>query len=208
MRPIFRGLFHLLGKIRIIGREQVPKRGAYIIATNHISLFEPPLVLAFWPKPVEALGASDIWERRGQSLLARLYGGIPVRRGNVDRQMLKTAISVIKAGYPLLIMPEGGRSHSPGMKRANRGVAYLADVTGAPIIPVGITGTTDDFFTRAMRGERPLLEMHIGKIFSLPQVEGTGEMRRSNLQNHADMVMQHIARILPAEYRGVYKFAE
>ena len=70
MRPIARGLFHILGKVRIVGRENVPKSGAYIIATNHISLFEPPLVLAFWPKPVEALGASDIWERKGQSLLA------------------------------------------------------------------------------------------------------------------------------------------
>jgi 1-acyl-sn-glycerol-3-phosphate acyltransferase len=204
LRPIFRGLFHLLSRVRVEGSEHVPRGGAYIIVTNHISLYEPPLVLAFWPRPVEALGASDIWERKGQSLLVRLYSGIPVRRGVIDRHLLKTAIAVIEAGYPLLIMPEGGRSHTPGMRRAARGVAYLADKTGAFIVPVGITGTTDDYFKRAMRAERPQLEMHIGEPFHLPPVEGAGEMRRSNLQDNADLVMQHIARLLPPEYRGVY----
>lgn len=204
MRPIFRGLFYVLAKIEIVGREYVPNRGAYIIATNHISLYEPPLVLAFWPRPVEALGASDIWERRGQSLLARLYSGIPVHRGAVDRQLFRTAIAAIRSGYPLLIMPEGGRSHSPGMRRAARGVAYLAEKSDVFIIPVGITGTTDDFFQRAIRGERPHLKMNIGKPFHLPPVEGEGEIRRANLQNNADLVMQHIARLLPPDYRGVY----
>jgi len=206
MRPIFRGLFHILGKVRIVGRENVPKSGAYILATNHISLFEPALVLAFWPKPLEALGASDIWERPGQSLLVRMYSGIRVRRGVVDRQLLRTAISVIQSGYPLLIMPEGGRSHTPGMRRAARGVAYLADKTAVLIVPAGVTGTTDDYFERAMHGDRPHVEMHIGKPFHLPPAEVAGETRHINLQNNADLVMQHIARLLPPEYRGVYAF--
>jgi 1-acyl-sn-glycerol-3-phosphate acyltransferase len=90
LRLVGRSLFHILGKVRIVGREHVPKSGAYIIATNHISLFEPPLVMTFWPVPVEGFGAIDIWEKRGQSLLVRLYGAIPVRRGIVDRQSLKT----------------------------------------------------------------------------------------------------------------------
>jgi 1-acyl-sn-glycerol-3-phosphate acyltransferase len=208
MRPIFRALFHVLGHVRIVGRDHVPKSGAYIIATNHISLYEPPLVLAFWPQPVEALGASDVWERPGQSLLARLYSGIPVHRGNIDLNLFRTAIAAIEAGYPLLIMPEGGRSHTPGMRRAARGVAYLAEKTGVYIVPVGITGTTDDFFERAKHGERPQLEMQIGEPFHLPPVEGAGEVRRFNLQNNADLVMQHIARLLPPEYRGVYNFAD
>lgn len=208
LRLIGRTLFHILGKVRVVGRENVPKSGAYIIATNHVSLFEPPLVLAFWPKPVEGLGASDIWERRGQSLLARMYGGIPVRRGMVDRQSLKTAIAVLRAGYPLVIMPEGGRSHAPGMRRAARGIAYLADKTNALIVPVGITGTTDDYFKRAMHAQRPLVEMHIGKPFHLPAVEGEGEMRHANLQANADLVMQHIAGLLPPEYRGIYALTE
>lgn len=208
LRPVFRGLFHVLSRVEITGREHVPKSGAYLVATNHISLYEPPLVLAFWPEPIEAVGASEIWERRGQSFLVRLYGGIPVQRGGIGREPLRTMVAVLKAGRPLLIMPEGGRSHTPGLRRAFAGIAYIADKVYIPIVPVGIIGTTEDYFERAMRGERPQLEMNIGRSFNLPTVEGNGGMRRQKLRKNADLVMQYIARLLPQEYRGVYSFTE
>lgn len=208
LRPVFRGLFHVLSRVEITGREHVPKSGAYLVATNHISLYEPPLVLAFWPEPIEAVGASEIWERRGQSFLVRLYGGIPVQRGGIGREPLRTMVAVLKAGRPLLIMPEGGRSHTPGLRRAFAGIAYIADKVYIPIVPVGIIGTTEDYFERAMRGERPQLEMNIGRSFYLPTVEGNGGMRRQKLRKNADLVMQYIARLLPQEYRGVYSFTE
>src|SRR5512147_396951 len=87
-RPVFRGVFHVLGRIVVTGKENIPQKGAYIIAINHISIFEPPLVLAFWPIAPEAVGAVDIWSKPGQSTLARLYGGIPVNRGEYDRRLL------------------------------------------------------------------------------------------------------------------------
>lgn len=208
LRPIFRGIFHVLSPVEVTGREHIPESGAYVVVTNHISLYEPPLVLAFWPEPLEALGASEIWQRRGQSLLAKLYGGIPVRRGQVDRRLFETLIAVLKAGRPLLIMPEGGRSHAPGLQHAHAGIAYLADKIPTPIVPVGIVGTTEDYFERARRGKRPKLEMHIGKTFHLPPVEGRGGIRRHKLHDNADLVMRHIARQLPPEYRGVYAFTE
>lgn len=208
LRPIFRGLFHVLSRVEITGREHVPESGAYLVATNHISLFEPPLVLAFWPEPLEAVGASEIWERRGQSLLVRLYGGIPVQRGSIDREPLRTMVAVLKAGRPLLIMPEGGRSHKPGLRRAHAGIAYIADKVYIPIVPVGITGTTEDYFERAKRGERPQLEMSIGGPFYLPSIEGNGGNRREKLRENADLVMQHIASLLPKEYCGVYGSTE
>lgn len=198
----------MLSKVKITGREHVPKGDAYLVATNHISLYEPPLVLAFWPEPIEAVGASEIWERRGQSLLVRLYGGIPVQRGSIEREPLNMMIAVLKAGRPLLIMPEGGRSHKPGLRRAHAGIAYLADKVPTPIVPVGITGATEDYFERAMRGERPQLEMNIGESFYLPSVEGNGRMRRQRLRENANLVMQHISKLLPREYRGVYGITE
>lgn len=208
LRPIFRGLFHVLSRVEVIGREHVPKSGNYLVATNHISLYEPPLVLAFWPEPIEAVGASEIWERRGQSLLVRLYGGIPVQRGSIDRETLRKMVAVLKSGRPLLIMPEGGRSHTPGLQRAHAGIAYIADKVYIPIVPVGVVGTTEDYFDRAIRGERPQLEMNIGGSFYLPSVGGNGGMRRQKLRENADQVMQHIAGLLPKEYRGVYGFTE
>jgi 1-acyl-sn-glycerol-3-phosphate acyltransferase len=100
--------------------------------------------------------------------------------------------------------PEGGRSHKPGMNPAKPGIAFIAEQTGLPIIPVAIVGTTDDFFSKASKGKRPQLEMHIGKPFHLPPVEGKGAERRESRQRNADLVMRHIAGLLPENYRGVY----
>jgi len=203
-RPVFRMLFHLLSPVTITGRENVPRRGGYLIAINHVSTYDPPFVVAFWPVAPEAVGAVEIWSRPGQSQLARLYGGIQAHRGEYDRQLLETMIRVLKSGRPLLIAPEGGRSQTPGLRLGLPGVAYAADKANVPIIPVGVVGTTRDYFHQAIRGKRPPLEMHIGQPMKLPPVVGHGAERRAALQENTDLLMSHLAALLPPEYRGVY----
>ncbi len=207
-KPIFRAIFHLLGHIHTSGQENIPRGKPYLVTINHISIFDPPLVLAFWPEMLEAMGASDLWERPGQKHLVRLYHGIQVHRGEFDRELFDKIFSVLQAGRPLLIAPEGSRSHELGMHRAKPGVSFIIEKANVPIVPVGITGTTDDFFQRAKRGERPTLGMRIGKAFTLPPVEGRGDERRESRQRNADLVMEHIAELLPSEYRGYYKYVK
>lgn len=204
LRPAFRLLFHLLASVKISGQENVPQKGAYLIAFNHISTFDPPFVVVFWPVAPEALGAAEIWERPGQSTLARLYGGIPVCRGEADRRLLEKMIRVLEAGRPLVIAPEGGRSHAPGMRRGLPGVAYVAEKAHVPVLPVGIIGTTDDFMHKALRLQRPLLEMRIGQPVTLPSIEGREGGHKQALQENVDLLMRQIAALLPPEYRGVY----
>lgn len=203
-RPSFRLLFHLLSPVKISGRENVPARGGYLIAINHVSTYDPPFVVAFWPAPPEAVGAVEIWSRPGQSQLARLYGAIQVHRGEYDRSLLETMVAAVQAGRPLVIAPEGGRSHQPGLRQGMPGAAYIADKAGAPVIPVGIVGTTRDYIQRARRGLRPPLEMRIGEPLHLPAVPGRGAERRAALQENTDLVMARLAALLPEEYRGIY----
>jgi 1-acyl-sn-glycerol-3-phosphate acyltransferase len=204
IRIVLRLLLSILAHVEITGRKNVPLRTPYIAAINHISLFEAPFVGAFWPEQMEVIGASDIWDRPGQNILARLWGGIPVHRGDYDRAAMDGVLSALRGGFPLLIAPEGGRSHKPGMRQAMPGIAYIAEQTGLPIVPVGIVGTTDDFWQKATKGMRPKLEMHIGKPIRLPPVQGKGAERRESRQRNADLVMRSIAGYLPEEYRGVY----
>lgn len=204
LRPIFRTIFRILARVVIQGREHIPERGAYLIAMNHVSIFDPPFIIAFWPTCPEALGAIEIWSKPGQSTLARLFGGIPVRRGQFDRQVIETTLKVLRSGKPLVIAPEGGRSHTPGMRRGLPGIAYATDQARVPVIPVGISGTTDVFFQQAIRGKRPLLVMNIGRQIILPPVTGKGDARRAARQQNVDQIMYAIARLLPEEYRGEY----
>jgi len=203
-KPSFQGLFHLLARIKITGQENVPFGKPYIVAINHVSIFDPPFAIAFWPEMIEAMGASDVWQRPGQAQLVKIYHAIPVHRGEYDREVFDKVLAVLSSGKPLLLAPEGGRSHHEGMRRAHPGIAFIVEQSGVPVIPVGITGTTDDFFKKAIRAERRLLEMHIGKPFILPPIKGKGSERREARQHNADLVMEHIAALLPPNYRGYY----
>ena len=199
-----RTLFKLMSPITITGRENIPLGKPYIAAINHVSIFDPPFIVVFWPEWLEIMGASDVWDRPGQGLLARAYSAIPVHRGEYDRQVFTRVSHVLNSGYPLLIAPEGGRSHVTAMRCAHPGIAYIVERTGVPVIPVGLVGTTDDYWQMGSHGQRPQLEMRIGKPIHLPPIEGKGEARRASRQHNADLVMRHIAGLLPEDYRGVY----
>lgn len=204
LRAIFRGLFGILGRVKIIGREHVPIGKPYLVAANHVSIFDPPFAASFWPESLAIIGASDVFSKPGQGQLLRLYGVKPVHRGEYDRALLDWTTRVLKSGQPLLIAPEGGRSHVTAMRRAMPGIGYMIEAAHVPVIPAAIVGTTDDFWSRARRGEKPLLEMRIGRPIHFPPIVEKGAERREARQRNADLVMRHLAGLLPEEYRGVY----
>ncbi len=204
LRAVFRGLFHILGRVKIEGRGNVPLGKPYMAAINHVSLFDPPFAAAFWPEALEIIGASDVFAKPGQGQLLRAYGVTPVHRGEYDRALLEWVTRVLESGRPLLIAPEGGRSHVTAMRRAKPGIGYMVEAVHVPVIPVGLVGTTDDFWQRARRGEKPNLEMRIGKPIILPPITEKGAARHEARQRNADLVMRHVAGLLPEEYRGVY----
>lgn len=204
LRAGFRGIFHVLANVTITGKENVPYGKPYVVAMNHVSIYDPPFAASFWPESLEIIGASDVFEKPGQGQLLKAYGVIPVHRGEYDRALFARVIAAIQAGYPLLIAPEGGRSHVTAMRRALPGVAYIVEQTKVPVLPAALVGTTEDFWHRATHGDRPSLEMHIGKPIVLPEHEAKGKDRHEVRQANADLVMRHLAGLLPEEYRGVY----
>ncbi len=204
MKPVFRLIFHILGRVKITGKENIPYGKPYVAAINHISIFDPPLVVAFWPETAEVIGASDVFAKKGQGPILKMYGVIPVHRGDYDRTLFDKIFAILKSGRPLIMAPEGGRSHVPAMRRALPGIGYIIERAQAPVVPVGLVGTTDDFWQRAKRGERPELEIRIGKPIIFPPMNEKGAERREARQKNADWVMRHIAGLLPDEYHGVY----
>ncbi|RPJ18303.1 MAG: 1-acyl-sn-glycerol-3-phosphate acyltransferase [Chloroflexi bacterium] len=204
VKALFRGIFHIVARVRIIGRENIPYGKPYVAAINHVSIFDPPLAAAFWPEQLEIIGAIDVFSKPGQGQLLRLYGVIPVHRGDYDRSLLTKIISIIRSGRPLLIAPEGGRSHVPAMRRAKPGIAYIVEKTGVPVLPVALIGTTEDLWQRVTHGKKPPLEMRIGKPITLPPNTASGSEKHTARQRNADLVMSYLAGLLPEEYRGVY----
>jgi len=204
LKAVFRLLFLTLGRVTITGKENIPRGKPCVVAMNHVSIFDPPLAGSFWPGPLEVIGAIDVFDKPFEGKILRFYGVIPVHRGDYDRPLLTRMIRIIEAGYPILISPEGTRSHVPGMMPAKQGIAYLVEKTGVPVVPVALVGTTEDFWQRAKHGEKPPVEIRIGKPIVLPEITTKGTERHESRQYNADLVMRYLAGLLPLEYRGVY----
>ncbi len=201
-RPTFRNLYRILSKPKVEGIENVPKEGPYLITSNHLAFTDPPLLLAFWPIPVEALGAANMMRRHIFGWIMRSYGAYAVQRDSFDRSVVRIALTILQNGRPLFIAPEGSRSPT-GMKPAQPGAAYLAVKASVPIVPVGMIGT-EQMIAALRRGYRAPITMRIGKPYQLPDIPPHGKERHKILENHTNEIMGRIAALLPSEYHGVY----
>ena len=202
--PLFRLAFRLLYRPRVLGLENIPAAGPYMLVYNHVSIVDPPFVICCLRDLPEVLGAVDIWYKPWQNLLAWIYGAIPIHRGEVDRLAMEKCLAALRSGRPLLVAPEGGRSHVPGLRRAKSGVVYMIESTHVPIVPMGITGTTDAELKLALRGKRPDLVLRVGEPFILPDQILQGQSPKEARQAKADYIMGQLAALLPEAYHGVY----
>lgn len=125
--------------VRVTGLDLVPESGPVILAANHIGLMDGPLLALFSPRPVHALTKQEMFAGRAGWLLRRA-GQIPLDRDGVDVAAIRTSLRVLRDGGVVGIFPEGHRGAGE-YELFRHGVAYLALVTGAPVVPVTFFGT-------------------------------------------------------------------
>jgi len=205
LRVFFRTFFRLLGKVELIGMENIPDHNKYVAIFNHVSLVEVPFIAAFWPTILEIIGAAAVWSRPGVSIVVKMWSGVRVKRTEFDRDVFKQVMQVFEAGRPLMISPEGTRSHTPGLARGKPGVSYIIDKMDVVVLPVAVVGNTMDFIKKGFRGKRPPIQLIVGEPFKLPPIDGRGEERRQKRQQNTDFSMARLAALLPESYRGVYQ---
>lgn len=200
LRAIVSAFFHLFTSYEVAGQEKLPPGGPLIVAMNHIHTLDSPAAMAALPYVVTTFAARK-WERRFNGLLLRLTGAIFITRGQVDRRALRRALATLRQGGVFGLAPEGTRSPTYQLQSARGGVAYLAYLSRAPILPVAVTGV-ERVIPSLLRLRRANVRVVIGQPFHLPEFDH--RPRAAELLTQADMVMHHIAELLPQEYRGVY----
>ncbi len=200
-RVMIRVLFTLLTRWRVRGKENIPRQGPLLVVANHLNLTDPPLVGASIRRKAVFMAKEELFRRRFSGYLLRGFGAFPVRRGQLDRRALNQAVQVLGQGQALVMFPEGMRSRGSRLRRAFPGSALIALRSGAPILPIGITGT-EKIKGVAWLLRRPQITVNIGQPFHLPPA--SGKLTKAGLAGLTSDIMEHIAELLPPEYRGTY----
>ena len=140
-RPLVRLGLRLSWRVTVHGAPHVPSSGPVILAANHIGILDGPALIALTRRLTFALVKREAFTGPVGQFLARV-GQISLNRREIDPQAIRRAIQVLRAGKVLAVFPEGVRSGGE-VAWARRGAAYLAMVSGAPIVPVAILGTRE-----------------------------------------------------------------
>lgn len=202
VQAIIRFSFRVLCRVQVEGWENVPAAGPALLASNHISIFDAPFIFSRLTRPdstslIAANYRSNLFIRG----LVETADGIWINREETDFRALRAALAYLQAGGLLGIAPEGMRSKTGGLIPAKTGVAYLAHRANCLVIPAAIWGT-ETIKTDLRRLRRPAIHMRVGAPIHLPPLE-RGD-RSAALQRNTDLLMRHIAALLPEAYRGVY----
>jgi 1-acyl-sn-glycerol-3-phosphate acyltransferase len=193
-------LFSLITRREYVGLENIPEP-PYIMVTNHLAVFDAPLLLTVCPHPIRAFAAAKHKRNPFYAPVLALMGSIWVRRGEIDRQALKGALDVLKRGEVLGMAPEGTRARGVyALQKGKTGAAYLAARADVPIVPVALSGT-EQIKRELPRLRRARVRIVVGKPFKLPE---SSHVRGPKLDEYTDLIMRRIAELLPEEYRGVY----
>ncbi len=141
-RVVIRSVLFLGNRISARGRDNVPASGAVIIACNHVSYVDPPALGCLLPRPVAYMAKTELFAIPVLGTVIRWLGAFPVDRSRGDVAAIKAAAEVLRAGKVLGIFPEGTRNIDGNVK-AQMGVALLASLTGATVVPAYIAGSRD-----------------------------------------------------------------
>jgi 1-acyl-sn-glycerol-3-phosphate acyltransferase len=196
----------LLLRAEVRGLENFPKRGPALIVFNHLGDADAVLMMAALPinSPAEGIGKIELNDHWFVGPIFRAYGIIWVHRGQPDRRAIRAALDALAEGRMVALAPEGRQSLIGGLEEGNAGAAFLALKSGAPIVPIGMTGTENsNVFGHLKRWKRAPVTLMVGKPFTLHEHDN----RQKTIQEGTRQIMESIAGLLPESYRGTYKSA-
>jgi len=138
-QTIFFLYFKIFHRFRVSGLEHVPSDGAFLLASNHVSFFDPPALGCRVPRDLHYFARKSLFK----GLLGKLitaFNSIPVDRENSDVSSFKKALKVLEKGSPLLVFPEGTRSLDGSLQAAKAGVGLIAIKASVPVLPARVIG--------------------------------------------------------------------
>lgn len=172
----------------VIGTENIPADGAFILAANHVSNFDPPFLGTFIDREVCYMGKEELFKNPVMAWICRHLHVFPVKRGAADKTAIKTAVKILRDGKCLGIFPEGTRSKTGKLGKAESGVSLIAAMTKATIIPAAIVNT-EKIFSRDEKFPR------LAVVYGKPMKFSGSTKDKDAMANFAQEIMNEIAKL-------------
>jgi len=195
MTPIYRFVWIIAAIIarvvfhrRVIGLENIPERGGFIVASNHITLADPPLVATSIRRPIHFMAKKELFNVFLLGWLIRKLNSHPIHRG-FDRRAVEEAIGVLNRGEGMLIFPEGTRAKHGDFLPARPGIGIIAVKTGVPVVPAFVHGANRK---KACFLRREKLIVIFGKPID-SRALGRYEDDKDGYRQAAEYIMGHIS---------------
>ena len=191
LKPILWLLFKIGLRLNVEGTENIPKDGPLVIASNHLSLLDPPVIGVAATRKVHFMAKQELFV----PILGDIYkalGAFPVRRGGADRAAIKHGIDILKDNKVLAIFPEGTRSKTGKLGKAEPGALMMASTAMATIVPCCVMGT--DY--RRQGRIWPKVTVRFGKPIYFP---ADAVVNKEFLHEMTENLMQHIAALQAGE---------
>lgn len=189
--------FRFTGGVTLIGTENIPRTGGVILAANHISYLDPPVVGCYLKRQVHYMAKEELFRSPLLGAWMRWVGTFPVRRGTADRKALKHAIDLLIRGKVICIFPEGTRSPDGKLQAPELGIGLIALKSGAPIVPAAIIGTDKVLPPHSTRLYRHRVKVVYGRPLTFP-IHHQGTETRRSLEDVGQSTMSAISELISA----------
>lgn len=186
-------------RLRIEGRTHEPARGPFIVAANHASIIDPPLVGIALRHRAAYMAKHELFEVPVLGLLLRSIGVFPVRRGEPDRRAIRRSLDIVESGGILVMFPEGTRSSDGRLQKPEPGAAMIALRTGTTVLPVAVINSHRILPKGSRRPNFQQVIVRLGPPVTIPRV--VGRLDHETLEEWGTRIIEAIERLLPEDQR-------